>query len=186
MSWFAILLGAMIVLLSAKPGIIRARRQLRDARAGIIDLKRRRQMLSQKLRALARESLDQRLTAGADGTECEHLNDRIAVMMRRVEELEAVDRRILVLDERRGLQESGWILLIRRPRSHAQPLEPVGVTRLWDEGRHLFVFASDMRKARRKAAVRFPQSAGFQIVEVHPHDGELSETPQIGAAAGAA
>ncbi|MFM2045360.1 MAG: hypothetical protein RLY86_3936 [Pseudomonadota bacterium] len=179
MNWFAITLGTMIVLLSLKPSVARARKLVLDTKVGLIELRRRRAALSQRLRALARESLGQRLTAGADNTESQEMNDRVALMTKRIEELEAVDRRVLVFDERRGLAEQGWILLIRRPRNAAPALEPPGVTRLWDEGRLVFVFASDARKARRKAQVRFPEEGGFEFVEVYAHEADLTEPPAI-------
>lgn len=186
MNWFGLILGAMIVILASKPSMIKARKQIRDARLGIIDLTRRRIALSQRLRALARESLGQRLTAGADDTEAGTLDDNIALLKRRVEELEAIDRRILVLDERRGLQETGWIVLVRRARASAPPMEPSGITQLWDEGRYLFVFAIDARKARRKTIVRFTEEGGFQLVEVYPHEGDMTEPPRLNQAVGAA
>lgn len=179
MNWFAFSLGAMIVLLSLKPSVSRARKLVLDTKVAILELRRRRVALSQRLRALARESLGQRLTAGADNTESQDLNDRIATMTKRIEELEAVDRRVLVFDERRGLAEQGWILLIRRPRRAAPPLEPPGVSRLWEDGRLVFVYAADARKARRKAQVRFPEEGGFEYVEVYAHEADLTEPPAI-------
>lgn len=180
MSLFSFLLGALIVLLSVKPSFIRSRKTIREARASILDLTRRRQMLSQKIRALARESLNQRLTAGEDDVETEEMAKRIAGLQHRLGELEAIDRRILVLDERRGLSETGWILCIRRALSSGPPLEPDAVAALWDEGRYVFFFASDPARARRKATVRFPEDQGFQIVEITPHTGDLSDVPSPG------
>jgi len=180
MSMTAYVVGGLVVVLSTKPALNKSRKVIRDARNGIADLIRRKFVLSQKLRSLARESLGQRLTTGADTHESTELNEKVAELQARVRELEAVDRRVLVLDERRGLSESGWIILIRRTADHAHPLEPMAITRLWDEGRLLFFYASDVARARRKAAVRFQAEQGFQILEVFAHEGDMSEAPVIG------
>lgn len=179
----AFIIGAVVVLLSAKPSFTKAQRTVRDARQAIVELKRRRYALSQKVRMLARESLSQRLTAGQDQMESDDLTGRIAGLQHRVQELEAIDRRVLVLDERRGLSESGWIIRLRRPADQAQPLEHAAVTRLWEEGRYVFFFASDVARARRKSLVRFPEEQGYEILEVIPHADELSTVSVLGQVA---
>jgi hypothetical protein len=173
------IIGAMLVLLSMRPTVLRARKTLRETRRSLIELRRRQQALSQKVRSLARESLSQRLTAGQDDVEAETLSNRLEELQRRVLELEAEDRRVLVLDERRGLSETGWIICVRRLRNVAPPLEPSNITDLWDEGRYVFFFASDAARAKRKVLVRFPEDAGYLVVEVKAHPGDLSDPPAI-------
>jgi len=180
MTGFGILLGLLIVMLAAKPSFQRANRCLRDARNEILELRRRRHLLSQKIRQLGRESLGQRLTAGQDAQEAEDITMTLAGLERRLAGLEALDRRVLVFDERRGISESGWILLIRRPPDAAPPGEPEAVTQRWDEGRFIFVFAHDPARARRKANVRFPPDAGFVVLDTYAHEGDLSELPMVG------
>jgi hypothetical protein len=174
-----IIIGVMLVLLSMRPTALRARKTLRETKRSLIELRRRQQALSQKVRTLARESLSQRLTAGQDDVEAQTLNTRLEELQRRLHELEAEDRRVLVLDERRGLSETGWIICVRRRRDAASPLEPSNVTDLWDEGRYLFFFASDAARAKRKVQVRFPEEAGYLVVEVKPHPGDLADPPAI-------
>lgn len=181
MSGFSIGLGLMVVFLSAKPTVVKANRTIKETRRAMVELRRRQQALSQKIRALARESLGQRLTAGQDDVESDALAQRIVHLQRMVEQLEAEDRRVLVMDERRGLSETGWIICVRRQRSVASPLEPSNITSLWDDGRHMFFFASDMPRARRKVLLRFPEDGGFSIVDIKPHEGDLSDPPAIGA-----
>ncbi|QJE73925.1 LapA family protein [Aerophototrophica crusticola] len=183
MSNMAFLIGAVVVALSAKPSYLKAQRTIREARQAILELKRRKHALSQKVRMLAKESLDQRLTAGQDQMESDDLTGRIAGLQHRVQELEAIDRRVLVLDERRGLSESGWIIRLRRPPDQAPALEPSAVTRLWEEGRYVFFFASDVARARRKSLVRFPEEQGFEILEVIPHADDLSTVSVLGQVA---
>lgn len=179
MSPFAIALAVLIVVLALKPAFIKARQHVRSARYSVLELRRRKQGLSAQIRALARESLGQRLTAGKDEIESGEMNVRIATLQRRVNELEKIDRRVLVMDERRGLQETGWVVLIRRDKAQAHPLEPALITHLWDEGRYYFFYASDPNKAKRKAGVRFPTEQGYEVVEVLPHSGDLTEDPKI-------
>ncbi|TWB16844.1 hypothetical protein FBZ89_1121 [Nitrospirillum amazonense] len=179
MNWFGIVLGVMIVLIGVKPAFQKAQRQIKRTRRNIKDLQRRRFVLSQQVRTLARESLSQRLTSAADGVESAELTSHVKGLTDQVNSLESVDRRILVTDERRGLQETGWIVLIRR--TEGLPMEPTRVVKLWEEGRYYFFFASDLTRARRKAQLRFPAAQGYEILDVVPHEGDLSENPTFGA-----
>lgn len=180
MSAFSIALGAMIVFLSVKPTVLKANRTMKETKRAMIELRRRQYALSQKIRILARESLGQRLTAGQDDMEAHAMSQRVSHLQSMIEQLEAEDRRVLVMDERRGLSETGWIICVRRRPEAASPLEPTNITRLWDEGRHVFFFASDQGRARRKVQTRFPDEGGFTIVDVKPHEGDLSDPPAIG------
>ncbi len=181
MSGFAMALMLMIVFLSVKPTVIKANRTIKEAKKAIVELRRRQQALSGKIRSLARESLSQRLTAGQDDNEADQLQSRTDHLQRMIEQLEGEDRRVLVMDERRGLSETGWIICVRRRPEAASPLEPSNITRLWDEGRYVFFFASDMARARRKVLMRFSEENGFSIVDVKPHEGDLSDPPALGA-----
>lgn len=180
MSGFAIALMLMIVFLSMKPTVVKANHSVKEAKRAMVELRRRQQALSTKIRTLARESLDQRLTAGKDDHEADELQSRTDHLTRNIEMLEAEDRRVLVMDERRGLSETGWIICVRRRPDMASPLEPSNITRLWDEGRYVFFFASDMARARRKVLMRFSEEGGYSIVDVKPHEGDLSEPPNLG------
>lgn len=181
MSGFAMALMLMIVFLSVKPTVIKANRSLKEARRAMIELRRRQNALSSKIRSLARESLGQRLTAGQDDHEAFELQSRTDHLQRSIEQLEGEDRRVLVMDERRGLSETGWIICVRRRPEAASPLEPNNITRLWDEGRYVFFFASDMPRVRRKVLLRFSEENGYSIVDVKPHEGDLSDPPALGA-----
>lgn len=179
MSPFALALAFLIVALALKPAFIRAKQNVRRARHTVLEMQRRKMGLSAQIRTLARESLGQRLTAGKDETESGELHVRIATLQRRVTELEKIDRRVLVLDERRGLQETGWVVLVRRDAGDPPASEPPLITRLWNEGRYFFFFASDGQKAKRKAQVRFPVDNGFEVVEAYPQGPDLTEDPKI-------
>lgn len=181
MSGFSIALMLMIVFLSMKPTVMKANRTLKEAKRAMIELRRRQYALSGKIRALARESLGQRLTAGQDDNEAHQLQSRTDHLKRMIEQLEAEDRRVLVMDERRGLSETGWIICVRRRPEAATPLEPSNITRVWDEGRYVFFFATDIPRVRRKVLLRFPEDGGFNIVDVKPHEGDLSDPPALGA-----
>lgn len=180
MSAFSIALGVMIVFLSVKPTVLKANRTIKETKRAMIELRRRQFALSQKIRALARESLGQRLTAGQDDMEAQAMSQRVSHLQRMIEQLEAEDRRVLVMDERRGLSETGWIICVRRRPDAASPLEPSNITRLWDEGRYVFFFASDQGRARRKVQTRFSEEQGYTIVDVKPHEGDLSDPPALG------
>ncbi len=181
MSGFSMALMLMIVFLSVKPTVIKANRSLKEARRAMIELRRRQHALSSKIRSVARESLGQRLTAGQDDHEAFELQSRTDHLQRTIEQLEAEDRRVLVMDERRGLSETGWIICVRRRPDAASPLEPSNITRLWDEGRYVFFFASDIPRVRRKVQLRFSEENGYSIVDVKPHEGDLSDPPALGA-----
>ena len=183
MSGFSIALMLMIVFLSMKPTVVKASHSIKEAKKAMVELRRRQHALSTKIRMLARESLGQRLTAGQDDHEAYELQSRTDHLTRTIEQLEGEDRRVLVMDERRGLSETGWIICVRRRPEAASPLEPSNITRLWDEGRYVFFFATDMARARRKVLMRFAEEGGYSIVDVKPHEGDLSEPPNLGTMA---
>ena len=176
--------GFLIVLAAIKPVFNKARVTLHQAKQGVQEMLRRKHSLSQQVRTLARECLHHRASSVHDHDDAERAHDAVAGLSRRVEELEAVDRRILVLDERRGLRETAWILCIVRT-GPPPPHEPPRVTESWREGRYIFYWAENERLARNKASIRFPADHGFQVIEVLRHDGDLADTPNLSSAGGA-
>ena len=176
--------GLLIVVGAVKPVFNKAKVTLHQARQGVQEMLRRKHSLSQQVRTLARECLHHRATSVHDHDDAERLHDVVAGLTRRVEELESVDRRILVLDERRGLRETAWILCIARS-GPPLPHEPPRVTESWREGRYIFYWAENERLARNKASIRFPADHGFQVIEVLRHDGDLADTPHLSSASGA-
>lgn len=176
--------GILMVIAAVKPMVTKARMAVFQARQGVSEVLRRKHALSQQIRALARESLHQGMARRHDGTDSEGLHETIEGLTRRAEELEAVDRRVLVLDERRGQRETGWIVHLIRPEE-GLPTEPPRVAETWRDGRYLFFWAPDERGARQRAAIRFPEHHGFRILDVTPHPGDLSEDPTLTSATGA-
>lgn len=176
--------GALIVVAAVKPTFNKALVAVHQSRETIQDVLRRKHSLSQQVRTLAKESLHQRISSVHDSDGAESLNDVIDGLNRKVEELEAIDRRVLVLDERRGQREVGWILRIAR-QEPGPYTEPPRVTESWQVGRYLFFWAQDEKAARQRAAVRFPESLGYRIVEVIRHEGDLAEDPALTSASGA-
>jgi hypothetical protein len=183
MSTFSLILGLMIVMLAMKPAVVRARKQIHSVKVMIVEQNRRRIAISNQVRNLARESLHQRLTSGKDKTESGELSGHMVELQHRLAQLERIDRRVLVVDERRGQSESGWIVKIHRSPNAAPALEPTPVVNVWEDGRFFFFYATDAGKAKRKAAIRFPSGEGFEVSEVFPHVGDLSDEPKIGVAA---
>lgn len=177
--------GLLIVISAVKPTVTKARISIYQARQGVQEVLRRKHSLSQQIRTLARESLHQRTTSASDRHNSENLHDVIEGLTRKAAELECVDRRVLVLDERRGLQEVGWIICLHRSPDAAPSQEPPRVTETWAEGRYLFFWAQDESKARRKTNIRFPEDQGFRILEVTRHDGDLSDMPALSSGSGA-
>lgn len=176
--------GALIVIAAVKPTFNKAVVAVHQARETVQDVLRRKHSLSQQVRTLAKESLHQRLSSVHDADGAESLHDVIASLTRKVDELELVDRRVLVVDERRGQREVGWILRIARQEPGAYTEAP-RVTESWQFGRYLFFWAQDEKGARQRAAFRFPESQGYRIVEVIRHEGDLSEEPALSSATGA-
>ncbi len=177
--------GLLIVISAVKPTVTKARVSIFQSRQGVQEVLRRKHSLSQQIRTLARESLHQRTTSVSDRNNSENLHDVIEGLTRKAAELECVDRRVLVLDERRGLQETGWIICVHRSPDAAPALEPPRVTETWAEGRYLFFWAQDETKARRKATIRFPEDQGFRIIDAVRHDGDLSDLPALSSGSGA-
>lgn len=176
--------GVLIVIAAVKPMVTKARVGVFQARQGVQEVLRRKHALSQQIRALARESLHHGLARKHDGDDSEGLHEVIEGLTRRVGDLEAVDRRVLVLDERRGQRETGWIVHLCRDED-APPMEPERVTETWRDGRYVFFWAPDERGARQRAGIRFPEAQGFRILDVAPHTGDLTEPPALTSAGSA-
>ncbi len=177
--------GLLIVVSAVKPTVTKARISIYQARQSVQEVLRRKHSLSVQIRTLARESLHQRTTSVHDRHNSENLHDVIEGLTRKAADLECVDRRVLVLDERRGQQETGWIICVHRSADAAPQAEPPRVTETWIEGRYLFFWAQDEIKARRKAAIRFPEDQGYRVIETMRHDGDLSESPPLSSGTGA-
>lgn len=176
--------GLLIVIGAVKPTFNKAVVAVHQARSNIQDVLRRKHSISQQIRTLAKESLHQRVSILHDAHGTDSLHDVIGGLTRKVEQLEWVDRRVLVLDERRGQREVGWILRIAR-HGPGPALEPPRVTESWQHGRYVFFWAQDEKSARQRAGVRFPELLGYRIVEVMRHEGDLGEDPALSSATGA-
>ena len=179
-----IAVGGLIVIAAVKPTFNKAIVAIHQARETVQDVLRRKHSLSQQVRTLAKESLHQRISRAHDSDGAENLHEVIANLERRVEELETVDRRVVVLDERRGQREVGWILRIVRQEPGPYTEAP-RVTENWQLGRYLFFWAQDEKGARQRAAIRFPESMGYRVAEVIRHEGDLSDEPALSSATGA-
>ena len=176
--------GVLIVIAAVKPMVMKARLSVYQARQGVQEVLRRKHALSQQIRALARESLHLGNASRHDGDDSADLHGAIDGLVRLTADLEAVDRRVLVLDERRGQRETGWIVHIARQKEGAAT-EPPRVAETWRDGRYVFFWAPDERGARQRASIRFPEAHGFRILDVAPHAGDLSEPPALTSASGA-
>lgn len=180
MNVFASAVGGMIILIAAKPAVIKSLRGIRRVRASIRDMERRRRALSQQLRVLARESLNQRVLSAADARETETLSRTIQGLQGHLENLQGVDRRIIVMDERRGVVETSWIVLIRRSSAAGvPPNEPPAISQLWRNGRHYHFFAADEARVRRKVAQHFPVAGGYEVLGIYPYDGDLTQIAKL-------
>jgi hypothetical protein len=180
----AVSVGVLIVIMAVRPNLNRARTTIYQARQSVQEILRRKHSLSQQIRVLARESLHQRLTSVSDKDTSAALEETIGSLTGHLQQLEKVDRRVLVFDERRGIQETGWILRVQRTE-RGPPLEPSRIAEAWADGRYMFFWAADEQKARRKAQIRFPAEQGYRVVEVLRHDADLSEPPALSTAMGA-
>ena len=176
--------GILIVVAAVKPMVTKARLSVFQARQGVQEVLRRKHALSQQIRALARESLHLGNASKHDGDDSVGLHGVIDGLTRRAGDLEAVDRRVLVLDERRGQRETGWIVHIVRLEDGAAT-EPPRVAENWRDGRYVFFWAPDERGARQRASIRLPEDHGFRILDVAAHAGDLSEPPALTSAGGA-
>lgn len=179
MNTFAFFVGVAFVAIAIKPAVLKARRDLRQVRVDIRDLTRRSAGLSQQVRTLARECRNQRLLGSADAAQVQIQGETLKELQGSLDALQGVDRRIIVLEERRGPTESGWIAQVRRP-GVPPPGEPATITHLWRDGRYYHCFASDPARARRKLEQRLPSQDGYEIIgDLRPHAEELTEVAKL-------
>ncbi len=165
------LFSALVGVATLAVSLLSARRQLRTAEDRIASAAARRQSQVERLKRLARATLDQtrdlraaRRRKEAIDLACEDLEERLAAAG-------AADRRVYVLDDRRTPADAGWVVTVAHPDYGARVtggLEKTALER-WKRGRRFLVWGLDEAKAREKTNARHPEHKGFSILSVKPY-----------------
>lgn len=165
------LFSALVGVAALAVSLLSARRQLRTAEDRIANAATRKQAQVERLRRLARATLDQarELRAVRRRKEtielaCEDLEQRLAAAG-------AVDRRVYVLDDRRTHADGGWVVTVANADYGGRVtggLEKAALER-WKKGRRFLVWGLDEKKAREKTNARYPEHKGFSVLSVKPH-----------------
>lgn len=163
---FAGMVGATALVFA----MLQAIKRLRETEAMMDKVDARRQQQVDRIKRAARQTLGLRreLTAAKRRKTsmefaCEELEERLRA-------LNAVDRRIFVLDDRHTQNDLGWLVKI----SNASYAERVNANLersaldSWKRGRRFLVWGLDEHKAREKVAARFPHGKGFTIQAIEP------------------
>lgn len=166
----AFVFAGMVGLTALAYAMLQAVRRLRETAAMMDKAQARRQQQVERIKRAARQTLGQRRELNAAKRRrtamefaCEELEERLRA-------LNAVDRRIFVLDDRHTQNDLGWLVKISNT-SYAERVNANlerSALDSWKRGRRFLVWGLDEHKAREKVAARFPQAKGFTIQSIEP------------------
>jgi len=120
------------------------------------------------VRAAGRHTLHQRRELSLMERAAEAIQRDCEQAQAQVRELEAVDRRLYVLDERRTNADQSWVAVISHANFRRDVL-PDATPRLavsWVRGRRFIVWAVDQEKAQQKVWNRYPPARGFVLLSL--------------------
>lgn len=163
--------AALVGVVSLAVSLLLALRRLRNAEDRVGVLLARKRVQVERIKRAARTTLQQagelraaeRRKATAE-LSCEDLEQRLKASA-------AIDRRVYVLDDRRTQADLGWVLTVANGDYAAKvnaELDPVAQEG-WRRGRRFLVWGLDEKKAREKAAARFPEARGFAVTGVEAY-----------------
>lgn len=159
-----ILLAVMIVATAFALALEQSMRRVRDLRRRVTQLVTKKQQQVDRLRVAGRESL----TLGREVRNQQRTVDQLIEETAQVEaellRLAHPANRTFVLDEKRGLADSGWHVTVEAP------ITGVGVRGgpTWEGQRRFRVWAPDEHAARAKMEKRYAADQGYAIVSIFP------------------
>lgn len=159
-----ILLVVLVVATAFAGALEQAMRRVRNTRRRVSTLVTKKQQQVERLRAAGRESLTL-------GREVRNQQRAVDLLLEEIGQVEAeLDRlahpanRTFVLDERRGMADSGWHVTVEAPLVGAGTRN--GPT--WQGHRRFRVWAPDEHAARAKVERRYDPEQGYAIITVFP------------------
>lgn len=170
------LFSALVGVATVAVSLLSARRRLQTAEDRIASAAARRQAQVERLKRLARATLDQARDLRAARRRKESIDLACEDLEQRLAAAGAVDRRIYVLDDRRTPADAGWVVTVAHADYGARLTGGLEKTVLektarerWKRGRRFLVWGLDEAKAREKTNARYPEHKGFSILSVKPY-----------------
>lgn len=160
----SLLLAALLVFMAVAIGLEQAMRRVRAARKRYQAVIAKQAQQSERLRTAARESL----ALGREVRNVQRTADLLSEELARFEEemhqLTRPENRIFVLDERRGVLDRGWFIMVDSvgPLPDSRHMPP------WVGSRRFRVWAPDEPAARAKVERRYPADHGYLIQAIQP------------------
>ncbi|MQP63861.1 hypothetical protein GE253_00735 [Niveispirillum sp. SYP-B3756] len=160
----SLLLAALLVFMAVAIGLDQAMRRVRAARKRYQTVIAKQGQQTERLRAAARESL----TLGREVRNIQRTADLLSEELIRFEEemhqLARPENRIFVLDERRGVLDRGWLVIVDSagPQPDSRQMPP------WVGSRRFRVWAADEAAARAKVERRYPPDGVYLIQTIQP------------------
>ncbi|MDQ2103846.1 hypothetical protein [Azospirillum isscasi] len=165
------LFPALVGVATLAASLLSARRQLQTAEDRIANAAARKQAQVERLRRLARATLDQARELRAARRRKDSIELTCEDLEQRLKAAGAVDRRVYVLDDRRTPADGGWVVTVAHGDYGTRVtggLEKTALER-WKRGRRFLVWGLDEKKAREKTNARYPEHKGFSILSVRPY-----------------
>lgn len=168
----AYLLAACIGLAALVISLTLGMKRLRETGEMLEKGAARKQAQSDRVRRLARASLQLRDDLEAAKRRKENIDQSCFDLEERLKTVGVERNRLIVFDDRRTKTDAGWVAHIANPdfaskvNSSADPLALDG----WRKGRRYVVWALDENKAREKISARFPSKRGFNIVKIEKYN----------------
>ena len=169
----AYVFAALVGLSSLVFAMIMAMRRLKTAEERIANAVTRKQAQVDRIRRLARTTLEQPIDLRAARRRKQAIEVACEDLEQRLKASNAVDRRVYVLDDRRTQADLGWVVKLSNPEYGTRVNSNLDKTALesWKRGRRFLVWGLDEKKAREKMNARYPENKGFTIQSVQQHLG---------------
>lgn len=170
---------AIASMLALAAGFLRSHQHVEVARSRIEGLRRAKEVQVERIRQAAKTSLMlKREFRKAEDRKAE-LQEEIRDQTIKLAAALRVDRRVYVLDDRRGASDLSWIVTVTNTHftEHVNPQANMAAQLSWRAGRRMVVYALDAAKAREKAATRLPERLGYQVGTIIPMEEATPPSP---------
>lgn len=163
----AYVFAALVGLSSLVFAMVMAMRRLKTAEERIANAVSRKQAQVDRIRRVARATLEQAEDLRAARRRKEVVEVACEDLEQRLKAAGAADRRVYVLDDRRTQADVGWLMKVSNPDyARINPNLEKRALESWKRGRRFLVWGLDEKKAREKMNARYPEQKGFIILSV--------------------
>jgi hypothetical protein len=169
----AVMLVALFAVMGLVLGLEQAMRRVRAARRHYQNVMTKKAQQSDRLRLMARESLNLGREVRNNQRTADVLIAELVQFDEEMQQLARPENRVFVLDEKRGPIDRVWIICLESagPQPDSRQMPP------WVGERRFRVWASDEAGARAKVERRYPPDAGYNVLSMHVAGTPPAATP---------